>query len=359
MKKYSFISNKNKGLQSKKAFFNEGNNAGFFKPMIFRKEGPGKKLNEPSSIEDYVNSLNGLGGKLDESTKKFFEPKFGYDFSDVKIHSDNDAARSAQSINASAYTAGNNIVFNKSQFSPETESGKKLLAHELAHVIQQNRGTISNKNNLQRQENDPEKNLQITKRVELDAPTEKLPSIIQSPENKKTEDDKPHLGIDFSKSISANPPKYPVPDTYSFSLVYRNLDVISGSDDASVSFDFLHEPNFQLTLSPDPNNAQIYQAAWTIVNMHLRRNKQEFLEIGLGAQGSLSRPLNLWNAGASLQVELHITSSFSLTATSALSASPHSDNSPMDYSSVSLGTAHGMDWNWSPISIGMLWHLKK
>src|SRR5262249_51142380 len=62
------------------------------------------------------------------------------DFSDVKIHTDHAASKSAQSINALAYTTGNNIVFNQNQFSPESESGKKLLAHELTHVVQQQSG---------------------------------------------------------------------------------------------------------------------------------------------------------------------------------------------------------------------------
>ncbi|ULT44688.1 DUF4157 domain-containing protein [Niabella defluvii] len=55
----------------------------------------------------------------------------------MKIHTDSVAARSAQSINALAYTSGSNIVFNQNQYQPGTESGKRLLAHELTHVVQQ------------------------------------------------------------------------------------------------------------------------------------------------------------------------------------------------------------------------------
>src|SRR5690606_20271324 len=71
----------------------------------------------------------------------FMENRFGYDFSHVKIHDDTVAAKSAQSINALAYTSGNNIVFNHGQYSPETNSGRKLLAHELTHVVQQGNGS--------------------------------------------------------------------------------------------------------------------------------------------------------------------------------------------------------------------------
>jgi hypothetical protein len=56
---------------------------------------------------------------------------------EVKIHTDADAAKSAQSINALAYTTGNNIVFNRGQYDPGTDNGKRLLSHELTHVIQQ------------------------------------------------------------------------------------------------------------------------------------------------------------------------------------------------------------------------------
>ena len=107
------------------------------KETMQRKESsqPTEPGNETSS---YINSLSSKGAPLPESTRNFFEPRFGYDFSDVKIHNDTDAAKSSQSINALAYTVGNNIVFNQNQFSPEGDSGKKLLAHELTHVVQQN-----------------------------------------------------------------------------------------------------------------------------------------------------------------------------------------------------------------------------
>jgi hypothetical protein len=74
---------------------------------------------------------------LSNEARNFYEPRFGYDFSQVKVHTDTVAAKSAQSINALAYTSGNNIVFNHNQFNENSENGKKLLAHELTHVVQQ------------------------------------------------------------------------------------------------------------------------------------------------------------------------------------------------------------------------------
>ncbi len=103
-----------------------------------RKENSSKQTKASSETSSYINSLSSKGFSLPDSARSFFEPRFGYDFSDVKIHNDNDAAKSAQSINAIAYTSGDNIVFNQNQFSPESDDGKSLLAHELTHVVQQN-----------------------------------------------------------------------------------------------------------------------------------------------------------------------------------------------------------------------------
>ena len=83
-------------------------------------------------------TLPGSGGhQLNADTRTFFESRFGYDFSKVRIHSDQKAAMSANSLNASAYTLGNNIVFGDSQYRPDSEEGKRLIAHELTHVLQQ------------------------------------------------------------------------------------------------------------------------------------------------------------------------------------------------------------------------------
>lgn len=93
----------------------------------------------PSAVQEVINSR---GRSLDDGTKSFMESRFGYDFSGVKIHTDTVAAKSAQSINALAYTSGNNIVFNEGRYSPDTTSGKHLLAHELTHVVQQKHATV-------------------------------------------------------------------------------------------------------------------------------------------------------------------------------------------------------------------------
>ncbi len=81
--------------------------------------------------------LNGGGSALPESMRTFFEPRFGRDFGDVRIHTGPQAHQSTRAIDAKAYTYGRNIVFGAEQFSPNSDAGRKLLAHELAHTAQQ------------------------------------------------------------------------------------------------------------------------------------------------------------------------------------------------------------------------------
>jgi len=81
-----------------------------------------------------IQSLRGGGQALPESARNFFEPRFGADFSNVRVHTD---PVSTRNLGARAYTMGRDIVFGAGQYSTQTETGKKLLAHELTHVVQQ------------------------------------------------------------------------------------------------------------------------------------------------------------------------------------------------------------------------------
>lgn len=91
---------------------------------------------EPAAAES-IHSMQGGGNPLNANARSFFEPRFGYDFSRVRVHTDTRAADAARSINARAFTTGNNIVFGAGQFDPSSTKGKELLAHELTHVVQQ------------------------------------------------------------------------------------------------------------------------------------------------------------------------------------------------------------------------------
>lgn len=88
----------------------------------------------PPIVDDVLRSP---GQPLDAGTRAFFEPRFGHDFSKVRVHADGKAAESARSVNALAYTVGNDLVFSTGQFAPGTRAGQQLLAHELTHVVQQ------------------------------------------------------------------------------------------------------------------------------------------------------------------------------------------------------------------------------
>ena len=81
--------------------------------------------------------LRSPGQPLNPATRNFLEPRLGQDFSGVRVHTDAPAAASARAVSANAYTVGRDIVFSESRFAPETQSGLRLLAHELAHVVQQ------------------------------------------------------------------------------------------------------------------------------------------------------------------------------------------------------------------------------
>jgi hypothetical protein len=101
----------------------------------------GDENDEPSPVKEVVGK--GGGSSLDDSTRGFMESRFGQDFGDVRIHTDSKASDSAKSVNAQAYTVGNDIVFQSGKFQPESSDGKQMLAHELTHVVQQRNGPVS------------------------------------------------------------------------------------------------------------------------------------------------------------------------------------------------------------------------
>jgi hypothetical protein len=117
------------------------------KMEISRKPSAISNLEASDEITNEINEVRSSSGSpLDESTRSFMESRFGYDFGKVKIHADEVAARSANSVNALAYTIGNDIVFGQGQYQPNTPDGRRrrLLAHELTHVVQQGRWNEQN-----------------------------------------------------------------------------------------------------------------------------------------------------------------------------------------------------------------------
>ncbi len=93
---------------------------------------------EPSSLPPIVGEVLPVPGRpLEPGVRAFFEPRFGRDFSAVRVHADEQAARAADAINASAFTVGSSIWFGRGMYQPRATFGQRLLAHELAHTIQQ------------------------------------------------------------------------------------------------------------------------------------------------------------------------------------------------------------------------------
>jgi hypothetical protein len=90
-----------------------------------------------AGLEERVGRLKGSGSPLPPSERDFFESRFGADFGGVRLHSDGAAAQTAEELGARAYTVGSDIAFNKGEYAPGTERGRRLMAHELTHVVQQ------------------------------------------------------------------------------------------------------------------------------------------------------------------------------------------------------------------------------
>lgn len=91
----------------------------------------------PSIVHEVLRSP---GQPLDHATRAFMEPRLGHDFSEVRVHTDARAADSSRAVEAHAYTVGRDMVFGAGQYSPRTREGRRLLAHELTHVVQQRGG---------------------------------------------------------------------------------------------------------------------------------------------------------------------------------------------------------------------------
>ena len=94
-------------------------------------------------------TLRAPGQPLDGGARAFMESRFGHDFGGVRVHTDSSAAASARAVGAQAYTVGQNVVFGEGRYAPGTAAGKTLIAHELAHVVQQ-QGAVPT--SVQRQE---------------------------------------------------------------------------------------------------------------------------------------------------------------------------------------------------------------
>ena len=125
-----------------------GGRGGRVEGEVVRPAPPGHALRLPEPPDP------GVGRPLPRTERAYFEPRFGRDLSDVRIHTGDRAADSARQLGARAYTSGRDVVFGDGQFEPGAERGRQLLAHELAHVAQQGRAAVSSSAAILREESD-------------------------------------------------------------------------------------------------------------------------------------------------------------------------------------------------------------
>lgn len=104
------------------------------KPLQRAAAGPNGPISAPPAVS---RTLSSPGRPLDPSARAFMEQRFGRDFSSVRVHTDSESAKSAKAVKANAYTVGQHIVFDEGKYNPSSASGRQLLAHELAHTVQQ------------------------------------------------------------------------------------------------------------------------------------------------------------------------------------------------------------------------------
>jgi hypothetical protein len=101
------------------------------------RDSPAGGFAAPASVDRVLASP---GDPLEPALRQKMEQRFGHDFSQVRVHTDSPAAQSARDVNAHAYTKGSAVVFGAGRFAPATSEGRRLLAHELTHVVQQSAG---------------------------------------------------------------------------------------------------------------------------------------------------------------------------------------------------------------------------
>lgn len=179
----------------------------------------------PTSVDHVLSSH---GSPLEPLLQQDMEQRFGHDFSRVRVHTDEGAERSAREVNANAYTVGKNIVFGANQYSPGSHEGRRLIAHELTHVVQQGYGVAQSESSVFKvdQQNSTEKQEAHTAAHSI---SESKPAIIAATSMKQ---------LNRKLSVPPTPVKH---GKMSFSM---QEDPATGKQDVKIVF------------SPDPKGPQ-------------------------------------------------------------------------------------------------------
>lgn len=161
------------------------------------KDAAGRIPTIAPSVERQIYSLQGGGQPLPPSVRAFHETWFGADFSQVRVHTDARAAESAQAVNARAYTVGQDVVFGKGEYSPETQPGKQLLAHELAPTVQQGVDNSDTHVALLQRDEESERQPPVTKKETAQEKRQDVVIIVGRPsrtlESKETAEEKEQM----------------------------------------------------------------------------------------------------------------------------------------------------------------------
>jgi hypothetical protein len=292
------------------------------------KELPGQvSVTEYQEVPSIVREvLRSPGQPLDPATRAFMEPRFGHDFSNVRVHSSSTAEKSARDINAQAYTLGRNVVFVEGQYAPETTIGKKLLAHELTHVVQQ--ASIQAAPLVQLQLSEPPAKL-ITESDAISFPKEDentLDKLVKIRQDKDLTDEKGQkIGKRIGKVTYRNLPN---PETGKKEGKEANLErravkhalmMVSGVDiDKKAST----EMHVRVPLEDSP--AAVNEYAMVVIRFDKQRNVEvEYAGKDKQAKGATSVPSIILNK---------LASNFSVTfVTDSVTAKLSGDNSEITY----------------------------
>jgi hypothetical protein len=155
---------------------------------------PSSLIPHPSKVPAIVYEvLRSPGQPVDAQTRAFMEPRFGHDFSRVRLHTDARAAESARAVNALAYTVGHQIVFGANQYVPHAHAGRRLIAHELVHTVQQAKASSGHRihkcaslpinapgDKFEREADETVKSIEKNDRVDITTPASPPPSLQRS-----------------------------------------------------------------------------------------------------------------------------------------------------------------------------------
>jgi len=213
----------------------------------------GKGTEDEKAVPPIVHEvLRSPGRPLDAATSAFMEPRFGHDFSHVRVHSDSQATESARAVNALAYTVGRDIVFGVGQYAPHTSAGQHLLAHELAHAVQQggNARTLQQNSKLGEENDRYEQEAERSATQCMSGAQVQAPSMISSPLIQRTKVcskrlEAPVLGWFFNHSY--------IDDTGSDNCLGKNM-VGNYAIQALVSGNFLKGCAIKTATSTDPQD---------------------------------------------------------------------------------------------------------